>query len=268
MMHRAIGVFVSLFLLLSLGVHGARAADSLLADVLSRGTLRVAVAPGNPPWCYVDPNGDLVGYDVEIANSLGKALGVQVAFVRTDTAGRVAQLQTHKADVTISTFTPTLDRMKTIAFTDPYAIDGLQILLRADSTVNTLTDFPKGARIGVSRGSTLEAAIAKNVPQATIVEFPGNADLAQAIESQQVDAIAANNGMITTTFKSGNGKYKLIPQLMGIEDDAIGLPQGDFPWWMWLNAFVHQINTDGTNYTLYQKWFGQEPPAFVKKPPS
>lgn len=268
MTRRAIGIVVSFFLLLGVGAHSARAADSLLADVLSRGTLRVAITPGNPPWCYVDPNGELMGYDADIANALGKALGVQVQFVRTDTAGRVAQLQAHKADVTISTFTPTLDRMKTIAFTDPYAIDGMQVLVRADSKINTIKDIPKGARVGVGRGSTLEGAIARNIPQASIVEFPGNADIAQAIASQQVDAIAANNGMITTTFKSGNGQYKLIPQLMGVEDDAIGLPQGDFTWWLWLNGFVHQINNDGTNYALYEKWFGQEPPSFVHKPPS
>jgi polar amino acid transport system substrate-binding protein len=268
-MRRAITTLVSLFLLLGLAAPAARAADSsMLADVLSRGTLRVAVTPGNAPWCTVDPSGELVGYDVEIAQTLGKALGVQVQFVRTDTAGRVAQLQAHKADVTISTFTPTLDRMKTISFTRAYAIDGLQVLVRADSKVNAITDFPKGARIGVGRGSTLEGAIAKNVPQAQIVEFPGNADLAQAIESQQVDGIAANNGFIVSTFKSGAGKYRVIPKLMGIEDDAIGLPQGDFTWWLWLDQFVKQINSDGTNYTLYQKWFGQEPPAFVLKPPS
>lgn len=268
MRRRTVGIFVAFFLLLGISLPYAYAADSLLPDVLSRGTLRVAITPGNPPWCYVDPNGDLIGYDVDIANALAKALGVQVQFVRTDTAGRVAQLQAHKADVTISTFTPTLDRMKTIAFTDPYAIDGLQILVRADGNIHSIEDIPKGAHIGVGRGSTLEAAIAKNVPQATIVEFPGNADLAQAIASKQVDAIAANNGMITTTFKTGNGQFRQIPKLMGIEDDAIGLPQGDFTWWLWLNQFVHQINNDGTNYGLYQKWFGQEPPSFIHQPPS
>ncbi len=264
---RAVGRIVACCLLLATGAPRARA-ESLLAQVLGRGTLRVAITPGNPPWCSVDPSGKLVGYDVQIADTLAKALGVKLQFIRTDTAGRVAQLQAHRADVTISTFTPTLDRMKTIAFTDPYSIDGMQVLVRADSGITTVQQIPKGARIGVGRGSTLEAAIARNIPQARIVEFPGNADIAQAIASHQVDAIAANNGMITTTFKNGHGQYTLIPKLMGIEDDAIGLPQGDFTWWLWLNQFVHKINTDGTNYRLYEKWFGQAPPPFVTRPPS
>jgi hypothetical protein len=52
------------------------------------------------------------------------------------------------------------------------------------------------------------------------------------------------------------------------EDDAIGFPQGDFVWWLWLNRFVREINEDGTNYTLRIKWFGDAPmPAFIKPPP-
>lgn len=265
MKRRTLGILAAL--VLAVVTTTAAHAQNTLATVLGRGTIRVALAPGNPPWAFVDPQGNLQGYDVEIANLLAKALGVTVEWVRTDTAGRVAQLQTHKADVTVATFTPTLDRMKTIAFTDPYAIDGMQVLVPANSPVKDIADFPKGARIATSRGSTLAQAIQKNVPQAQLVELPTNADLVQAIDSGQVDGIAANNGMITETFKTGNGKFRLIPKLMGIEDDAIGLQQGDFPWWLWLNAFVHQINNDGSNYALYTKWFGQEPPPFVHKPP-
>jgi polar amino acid transport system substrate-binding protein len=243
-------------------------AASLLSDVLSRGAVRVAIVTGNAPWVFVDANGDLQGYDIEISQLLGKALGVNVEFVRTDTAGRVAQLQTHKADVTIATFTPTLDRMKTISFTDPYVIDGLQVMVSGSrSDLNSIKDFKPGAKIGLGRGSTATQALAKYIPQATVVEFPSTADLAQAIESGQVDGTASNNGLIASTVAQGGGKFKALPDLMGIEDDAIGLPQGDFIWWQWLNQFVHQINNDGSNYKLYVKWFGHEPPDFVKKPP-
>jgi len=45
-------------------------------------------------------------------------------------------------------------------------------------------------------------------------------------------------------------------------------PQGDFVWWLWLNRFVREINADGTNYTLWVKWFGDAPmPSFIKPPP-
>ena len=48
----------------------------------------------------------------------------------------------------------------------------------------------------------------------------------------------------------------------------MGFPQGDFVWWLWLNRFVREINEDGTNYTLWVKWFGDSPmPSFIKPPP-
>src|SRR5215469_7565318 len=65
-------------------------ADSILNAVLSRGSLRIAIVTGNAPWVFVDANGELQGYDVEISKLLAKALGVTPDFVRTDTAGRVA----------------------------------------------------------------------------------------------------------------------------------------------------------------------------------
>src|SRR5579872_2903741 len=99
---------------LAAGVAPARAADSILQDVLRRGTIRIAVNTGNEPRQFADENGNLKGYDIDIANELAKQLGVQIEFIRTDVAGRVAMLQSHKADITVATFTPTLDRLKTV----------------------------------------------------------------------------------------------------------------------------------------------------------
>ena len=37
-----------------------------------------------------------------------------------------------------------------------------------------------------------------------------------------------------------------------------------FVWWMWLNHFVREINDDGTNYTLWVKWYGEVPRALCQ----
>jgi polar amino acid transport system substrate-binding protein len=248
----------------------ATAADSLLSDVLRRGTVRIAVNTGNEPRQFADENGNLQGYDIDIAHELAKQLGVQIEFIRTDVAGRVAMLQSHKADVTIATFTPTLDRLKTVAFTDPYTTDVLTLMTRADrKELAELKDFDKPEiKIALGRGSTAAKALAKYVPRATVVELPGLADIVQAIDAGQVDGTCSNDGLVNWTVKKSNGKYRAAAALGEPEDDSIGLPQGDFVWWMWLNQFVHQINSEGTNYTLWHKWFGDVPaPGFVKPPP-
>ncbi|HTZ35542.1 MAG TPA: transporter substrate-binding domain-containing protein [Stellaceae bacterium] len=265
---------LTIWLVAALAMIGAAApasadSNSILNDVLHRGSVRIAVNTGNEPRQFADENGNLQGYDIDIANELAKQLGVTIEFIRTDVAGRVAMLQSHKADITIATFTPTLDRLKTVAFTDPYTTDVLTLMTRGDrKDLATLKDFDKPEiKIALGRGSTAAKALAQYVPHATVVELPGLADIVQAIDAGQVDATCSNDGLVAWTVKKSNGKYRVAATLGDPEDDSIGLPQGDFVWWMWLNQFVHQINADGTNYAAWQKWFGTEPPAFVKPPP-
>ena len=248
----------------------AHAADSILTDVLRRGTVRIAVSLGAPPTRFEDENGNLQGYDIDIANLLAKDLGVTIEWIKTDTAGRVAMLQTKKADITIAAFTPNLERLKSIGFTDPYLTDVLSLLSRTDrKDLATLADFNRPeVKIAIPRGSTAAKAIATFAPKAAIVEFSGNADTIAALEAGQVDAMCSGDALVNWTAKNSEGKYRNAAALGPPEDDAIGFPQGDFVWWLWLNRFVREINEDGTNYTLWVKWFGDAPmPSFIKPPP-
>ena len=252
------------------GGHRAYAADSILTEVLRRGTVRIATALGAPPTRFEDENGNLQGYDIDIANLLAKNLGVTIEWIKTDTAGRVAMLQTKKADLTIASFTPNLERLKSVGFTDPYLTDVLSLLSRADrKDLDSLAGFNRPeVKIAISRGSTAAKAIATTVPKATVVEFSGIADTVAALDAGQVDAICSGDALVNYTAKNSGGKYRNAGALGPPEDDAIGFPQGDFVWWLWLNRFVREINADGTNYTLWIKWFGDAPmPPFIKPPP-
>src|SRR5262249_19584439 len=114
------------------GDRTAHAADSILTEILRRGTVRIALAVVVPPLRFEDENGNLQGYEIDIANRLAKDLGVTIDWIKTNAVGRVAVLQTKQADIAISSFTPTLERLKTIGFTDPYSTAVLSLLSRTD----------------------------------------------------------------------------------------------------------------------------------------
>jgi ABC-type amino acid transport substrate-binding protein len=225
---------------LPVGDRRAHAADSILTDVVHRGTVRIAITTGAPPTRFEDENGTLQGYNIDIATLLAKQLGVTIDYIKTDTAGRVAMLQTKKADLTIASFTPNLERLKSVGFTDPYLTDVLTLMSRADrKDLGSLADFNKPeVKIAIPRGSTAKKAL------------------------------CSGDALVNWTVKNSGGKYRNAAPLGPPEDDAIGFPQGDFVWWLWLNRFVREINEDGTNYTLWLKWFGDAPmPSFIKPPP-
>src|SRR5215471_15063523 len=98
------------------GDRTAHAADSILTEILRRGTVRIATAVATQPLRFEDENGNLQGYEIDIANRLAKDLGVTIDWIKTNAAGRVAILQTKQADITIASLTPNLERLKTIGF--------------------------------------------------------------------------------------------------------------------------------------------------------
>src|SRR5215471_6270413 len=193
----------------------AQAADSILTEILRRGTVRIALAVVLPPLRFEDENGNLQGYEIDIANRLAKDLGVTIDWIKTNAAGRVAMLETKQADITIGSFTPNLQRLKTIGFTDPYATEVLNLLSRADrKDLGSVADFNRPeVKFAVPRTSTMKNAIATYLPKATVVDVSTAADMLGAFYAGQTDAIAFPEPMVNWITKNSGGKYHNVGAL-------------------------------------------------------
>ena len=97
----------------------ARADD--LANILANGVVRIGVPVDVPPFGSQDANRNPVGLDVELAESIGKALGVKVELQQITGANRIPYLITNKIDIVIAALGMTPERAKQITYTSPYA---------------------------------------------------------------------------------------------------------------------------------------------------
>lgn len=268
---RGAALAISAALVLSACGSSATATKSILTQVLERGTLRVAIIVPNPGFAVADASGKLVGYDADIAELLAAALGVKIEYIQTDPPGRVTLVQTGKADVAIAGFTRNPERMKVINFTDPYYQESVVLITTPDHTAfNKVSDFNKpGIKVSVSAAATSVEAVASVLPQAEAVTFPSLDDTLNALLAGQVDAATTGNVSVGQLLNDYSGKLKAVEGgLTPPQDDGIGLALGDFAWWNYLNVFVHNINSDGTTYTLWQKYFGDTSPGPFSIPPA
>jgi polar amino acid transport system substrate-binding protein len=240
----------------------ATAHAGVLDDVLSRGSVRIAVIGGNPPYSAISPTGEPEGYDIDIGKKIAEALGVKPEFVVVDVPGRVTALQTHKADITIADFTNNVQRATVIAFTDSYVVAKQQFVTKADrKDLNAIADVDKaGIKVGITRGGTVEQNVPLAAPNVTLLRFNNVADQLSALDSGQVDVMAQDNLYNAQLLKDHPGTYKIIPGDFSHEDIAVGLPAGDFDWWRVLNTWVKQFNASGDNARLFKHWFGYEMP--------
>ncbi|HIE4193476.1 TPA: transporter substrate-binding domain-containing protein, partial [Burkholderia cenocepacia] len=131
----------------------AHAAD-LLDQVKQRGTLRVGLEGTFPPFNSKSPQGELVGFDVDIAKAVAAKLGVKAEFVTTEWSGIIAGLQAGKFDVIANQVGITDKRKETLDFSPAYTYSSAQLIQRKDDTrqFKSLEDL-KGKKLGVALGT-------------------------------------------------------------------------------------------------------------------
>lgn len=236
-------------------------AGEVLQQVISSGTLRAAVMGSLPPYTNLTPSGELEGYDIDLAKRLAASLGVKVQFVIVDSAGRVAALQTRKADITASGFARNVTRSLTIAFSDPYLIVPGRVVVKMDSPLKKIEEIndPK-YKMSMNRGGNSEPILAAKFPKTVRNLYNTNADCLNALLSGQVDAMAEDAFYDRQEIDKHPGQLRMLEGEYSRQENSIGMPAGDADWVRVVNLWVEQFNASGDNKALFKKWFGFDPP--------
>jgi polar amino acid transport system substrate-binding protein len=233
----------------------------ILQQVLSRGSVRIAVLGSLPPYAQMTPSGQPEGYDVDIAHMVAASLKVKPELIVTDIPTRVTGLQTRKFDLTIADFTRNVERSTTIAFTDPYMVTSAKALVPIDSPAKVLADLNDSKyRIAIDRGGTAETLVPAILPKAQIVRFNTEADEFAALMNGQADAMCEDMLYNQRQIKDHPGKLRETEGVFNRAEIAVGLPAGDFDWYRVINLWVQQFNASGENAKLFRKWFGIDLP--------
>jgi polar amino acid transport system substrate-binding protein len=232
--------------------------SSTLQQVLDRGTLKVADCLSFAPFGFKDNSGKAQGYDVDLANEAAKRLGVKVEIVDTTSDNRIPNLKTNKVDVVFCNFTENTQRAKEIAFTDPYVVAGETLLVKKDSGIQTVKDL-SGKTVATVKGSTNSQLVKQLNPDADVQEYDTSAAAVLAVKQGQAAAMVEDSNFQAYQAKLDPSLTVAHDSLVPLEYNGFGVRQGDQTWLNWLNQFLREINTDGTNLDLYRKWFGTDP---------
>jgi len=231
--------------------------ESILQKVLRTHVLTVGTISGNPPWEFTTPDGQLDGYDIGIAKAIAADLGAKVQFVQTSGAGRIPALQTHKVDCVIAELDYTPLRAQTVAYTRAYANPASQFIVQANAPYHTLASLnDPNVTLGYALGGDEANIWPKLLPKAKLKAFTTVADAEQALVSGEITATGEPSVLNVQMMKTHPGVLRVIdpPYLTAIT--GIGVPQGDFQWWMWLDQWVENFNFTGANQAMWVKYVG------------
>ena len=230
--------------------------QSLLTEIVNRKKLVVGMELKYPPFESTDEKGQPVGLDVDLARQAAKDLGVELEIKDMEWTGLIPALQTGKIDIIISGITGTLERAKTITFTNAYFTTGLCALLSTKrapdvDNVDKLND-PKRV-IAVKTGTTADILATKRLPKATINRYKDESACVQEVVNGRADAFLYDQLSIAKHAKEFPQATKALLKPFTYEPFCIAMRKGDFDLWNWFEMFVSLRRSDGTLEELRKK---------------
>ncbi|MEG0975733.1 MAG: transporter substrate-binding domain-containing protein [Comamonas sp.] len=239
----------------------AIAAPALAAD------LRVAVDPTYEPFTYKTPQGEVTGFDVDIAKAVCEQIKRKCVFVEQVWDSMIPGLQAKKYDAIISSMSMTDERRRVVDFTDRYYKTPSSIVVKKDVQYSGPASL-KGKKIGVLKGSTQEKWAMGELKPAGVIIVPYEAQdqVYLDINSGRLDGTVADKVEVHGGFlRKPEGKnYGYVgPDQYETKyyGDGIGIAlrknQGDLKKQM--NEAIKTIRSNGSYNTIAKKYFDFDP---------
>ncbi|MET0314325.1 MAG: transporter substrate-binding domain-containing protein [Hansschlegelia sp.] len=236
---------------------GARAE---LPDIMSRGTLKVAVPQDFPPFGSVGLDMAPQGYDIDVATLIAEKLGVKLELTPVTSANRIPYLQTGKVDLVISSLGKNPDREKVIDFSSAYApfFNGV---FAPDSVAVSKAEDLSGKTVGVTRGAVEDLELTKVAPaDATIKRYEDNNGTISAFLSGQVQVVATGNVVAAAIIARNPPKKPMLKFLIKNSPCYIGFSKDQPALKAKLDDIIATAKTDGSLDAIAQKWLKTDLP--------
>jgi arginine/ornithine transport system substrate-binding protein len=226
-------------------------------------TIRVGVEGAYPPFSLMTPDGKLEGFDIDIANALGKAAGAKVKLVMQDWDGMIPGLLARKFDCIVASMSITEERKKAVAFTDKYYQTPAKFIAKKGLIRNFSKNSIRGKTVGVQRATIHDQYLTDNYGSDVRIKRYGSLDdiyldiAAGRLDLLMADSVAADEGFLS---KPHGRNYEFVgpgmtdPKWFG---DGIGIAcrKGDRTLVRKLNAAIKKIRRDGTYNRIQKKYF-------------
>jgi len=246
---------------LALGSFASVAQADVLANITKANTIKIAVPQDFPPFGSVGADMKPTGYDIDVANLIGKELGTKVELVPVTSANRIPFLTTGKVDLVISSMGKNPDREKVIDFSAAYAPFFNGVFGPADVKISKPEELA-GKTIGVTRGSIEDLELSKIAPaSATIKRFEDNNGTITAYLSGQTQLIATGNVVAAAVNERTKLRSLSVKFLVKNSPCFVGLAKGETSLQAKVNDIIQKAKKSGALNEISKRWLHAPLPA-------
>lgn len=247
-------------LLVTFSAQAQQPAPSRLDEIVKRGTLRVGMTGDYLPFTYLDKSTQTFrGFDVDMAEALGKALGVKVEYVPTAWPKLMKDFEADQFDIAMGGVSITLDRQKKGLFSTPIMREGKTPISRCTDVAKyqTLADIDKkGTRVIVNPGGTNERFARAHIKDAAISVHGDNVTIFDEIAKGNADLMMTDASETRYQQKQHPGVLCAVhpDKPFDFAEKAYWL-QRDVALKAFVDQWLHLSTEDGSFRRIYAAWF-------------
>ncbi|MCI6400451.1 MAG: amino acid ABC transporter substrate-binding protein [Candidatus Fimivicinus sp.] len=224
------------------------------------GTLTVGFDATFPPMGFKDDNGNLVGFDLDLAAEVAKRLDMKLELKPIVWDSKDSELKTGGIDLIWNGFTMN-GREDDYTWSEPYMRNNQVIVVNDNSTIASLDDL-KGKKLALQAGSSADAAL-NDKPEfkaslGDIVKTEQNLEALNELKTGMVDAVLMDETVAAYNIAKQGGKFKIIGEPLAAEEYGVGFLKGNTELRDKVQAQLEAMAKDGTLAKISNEWFGKD----------
>ncbi len=231
------------------------------------GVLVVGVNAEFKPFEYLDEQGALAGFDIDLMKALAAAGDLEITFEDREFASLIPGIVTGEIDLAISAITITAHRQTQVAFSEPYFATGQAGIASLDagqalavhtdnSTLQSIDQLTDTSRVGVQSSTTGDFFLTERTP-AQIIRFETADKALQALANAEIDAVLTDAPVIAQFIKDHPElTVQLVSGPVNEEQYAIAVSKERPALVAQINELLAELRANGDYDRIFNQWFG------------
>ena len=261
-MKKLINILIMSVIICSLFISCKKDSDQSLKAIQDKKVFVLGLDDSYPPMGYRDENGEIVGFDIDVAREVCSRLGVELKTQPIDWSAKELELLSKNIDCILNGYTNTKERKEKILFSEPYLKNRQVIIVRNDGEINSIASL-SGKKVGVQAGSSGEYAFEQTevYPTVRVVAFKDFLTAITDLKIGGVDAVVIDEIVADSQIKKADAANQLKilrSEPIASEDYATGFRKGEQTPVDAVQQKITAMKQDGTLKKISEKWFGTD----------
>jgi polar amino acid transport system substrate-binding protein len=238
---------------------GAAEKAPVLSRIVSSGELRVGTSGAQPPLSVTSKTGAIIGFEVDLANMLAGAMGVELKLVQKPFGELLSALEAGEVDLVMSGMTMTPERNLRAAFVGPYMVSGKSILTTSTAlaAIDEAQDInQEDLTLTALKGSTSQKFVERLIPKANLVTTDDyDAGIKMVMEGKASAMVADFPICALTMMRYPDAGFATLAKPLTIEPIGVALAPGDSLLLNMVSNYLGALEAVGVLDALEAKWF-------------